>query len=360
MSRKSSRSNSSNSPKSKDTPASSDATANPDTDTLEVSPADQKPARDEIAVDDAAPRSSPSMGLFAAAMATALISAAGVWMWARGEIDSLRAEKGAPAAQTAAPASADANSAARLAKLDEQVATLQQQIDTWRREQLLSQKELRESIERVASAAAGAPQQPHMVPMNSGRPADQPGVERMAEMLVQVTPTQKEFIQLKERNRLTAYADEVIATGLRKPLETIVEYMRNPESDNLQEAAQVEYMRAVRAIQTLQREDPGYRLPVPDLFKDSGVRNEADLKPDMLFKLLEDTKQPWEVRVRAAILLRGSETPDTNSRLIRCIKEDPHLDVAKHAQISFEQRVGRRFRMFDIPAIEAWWKEQGN
>jgi hypothetical protein len=32
--------------------------------------------------------------------------------------------------------------------------------------------------------------------------------------------------------------------------------------------------------------------------------------------------------------------------------------VLKQAQTTLERRNGRRFRLFDLPAIEAWWKTQ--
>lgn len=294
--------------------------------------------------------------LLAVALISGLGSAAAVGLWTKSWVEQRLTTHSGTAQAPSATAPGDTSSSARLARLDAQVIALQEQLDAWRRDQLLGHQELRESIERLSAAGTGATQT--LVPTSPG--ASTAAREGLADMSIQVTPTQREFIQLKERNRLTAYADEVIATGLRKPLETLVEYMRDPSAADLHEAATAEYLRAVRAIQTLQREDPGYRLPVAELFKDSGMRNEADLKPDALFKLLDDVKQPWEVRVRAAILLKGSDAKETNARLIKVIKEDPSLDVAKHAQICLEQRVGRRFRMFDIPAIEAWWAAQGN
>lgn len=238
------------------------------------------------------------------------------------------------------------------------IKALQAQLDAWRRDQLASQKELREAIERVASTRDGGAA---AVPVAAAGILDgqgQVGVSRLAEVMPNVTPTQAEFIQLKERNRITAYADEAIATGNRKPLETLVEYIRGSGSSHLRDAAQAEYMRVVRMIQFFQREDPGYRLPVGELFKGEPVQYEADLKAAQLFQLLENIKHPWEVRVRAAILLRASEAPQTNAKLIHAIKKDPSLEVAKHAQISLEQRIQRRFRLFDIPAIEVWEKEQ--
>ena len=241
-----------------------------------------------------------------------------------------------------------------LTKAEEQISALQQQLDVMRREQLLMQQNTRESLERVSAVLNN----PKLAPAPVMPVANQPGVARIPDAAPDISPTQKEFIQLKERNRLTAYADEAIATGMRKPIEVLVEYLRDPESKHLHEAAQAEYMRAVRSIQLLQRDDPGYRLPVAELFKDQNIRDEADVKPDALLKLLADYKQPWELRVRVCFLLLGSPLPETNAQLIKAIKEDPSLEVAKHAQIALEQRIKKRFRIFDIPAIEEWSKSQ--
>lgn len=235
----------------------------------------------------------------------------------------------------------------------EQIAALQKQVDVMRREQLLSQQNTRESLESLSTALKSA--KPAVQPTQAAATsAGQPGVPRIADMKPDISPTQEEFILLKERNRLAQHADEAIATGERKPLEVLVEYMRDPDAKHLHEAAKAEYLRAVRSVQFIQREDPGYRLPVAELFKDPNIRDEADVKPDALLKLLADHQQPWEVRLRVCFLLLGSELPETNARLIQAIKEDPSLDVAKHAQFSLEQRIKRRFRIFDIPAIEAW------
>lgn len=263
---------------------------------------------------------------------------------------------------TPAPAAAPSNSAPAeaalrqaLAKSAEQIAALEKQVDVMRREQLLMQQNTRESLESISATL----KIPAPAPAPQASATDQTGTPRMADMRPQVTPTQQEFLQLKERNRLTQYADEAIATGERRPIELLVEYMRDPQLPHLHDAAQAEYMRAIRAIQILQREEPGYRLAVAELFKDSNIRDEADVPAAALLKLLADYKAPWEVRVRVCFLLIGSPLPETNAQLIKAIKEDPSLDVAKHAQLALEQRIKKRFRIFDIPAIEEWFKSQG-
>jgi hypothetical protein len=276
---------------------------------------------------------------------------AGRWFY----LNKIEPRLSGAAAPVAASAATDSTLNAELAQSAEQISALQKQVDVMRREQLLMQQNTRESLESISATLKN----PQLVPAPATPTAGQPGVARMADMKTEVSPTQQEFIQLKERNRLTQYADEAIATGMRRPLEVLIEYMRDPQGPHLHDAAKAEFMRAIRAIQILQREDPGYRLPVAELFKDSGISAEADVKPEALLKLLADYKLPWEVRVRVCFLLVGSPLPETNAALIKAIKEDPSLDVAKHAQLALEQRIKKRFRIFDIPAIEEWFNSQG-
>lgn len=294
-------------------------------------------------------RSEAALKSFAASFIVTLAAVALVWYLGEARLEdrlaSLSPGSGPPASETA-----------QVGAIEAKFEAMQKQLDAWRRDQLTTQKELREAIERVSAAKpASDAATPVTVP---GQPQPQPGGQQVAEAFMNVTPTQAEFIQLKERNRLTAYADEAIIKSDRKALETLVEYIRGSGSDHLRDAAQAEYMRVVRMIHFYQREDPNYRLPVTELFKGEPVQNEADLMPPHLFKLLADTKLPWEVRLRAAVLLRSSDAPETNARLIEAIKTDPILDVAKHAQITLEQRIQRRFRPFDIPAIDEWAAEQ--
>lgn len=270
-------------------------------------------------------------------------------------VREMDARMGTTAARSTPATASAAGDADALEQAAGQIAALQKQLDVLRREQLLTQQSTRESLERISDVLNN----PKLAPAPAAPVVGLPGESRIADAAPAVTPTQAEFIQLKERNRLTQYADEAIATGMREPLEALVEAMVDPDSKQLQEAAKAEYLRVVRSIEFIPRDDPGYRLPVTELFKDKGIRDEADVKPEALLGLLADHKQPWQVRVRVCFLLLGSEAPETNARLIQAIKEDPSLEVAKHAQIALEQRIKRRFRIFDIPAIDAWWQSQG-
>lgn len=174
------------------------------------------------------------------------------------------------------------------------------------------------------------------------------------EGVVQPTEALGELLLLKERNRLTDYADKAIATGSRDALQAVVEAMFDPERQNLHHAAQAEFRRVQAFYEISASIDPAYKLPLLELFKDGSVKSEAEIKPLQLMALMKDSSQPWEVRLRCAYLLRESPEKAVNPALLQALKEDASLDVAKQAQTSLERRLGKRFRLFDIPAVEAW------
>lgn len=171
---------------------------------------------------------------------------------------------------------------------------------------------------------------------------------------VQPTAAMSELLLLKERNRLTDYADKAIATGSRDALQAVVEAMFDPERQSLHHAAQAEFRRVQAFYEISASIDPAYKLPLLELFKDGSVKAEADVKPAQLMTLMKDSGQPWEVRLRCAYLLRESPDKSVNTALLQALKEDASLDVAKQAQTSLERRLAKRFRLFDIPAVEAW------
>lgn len=171
---------------------------------------------------------------------------------------------------------------------------------------------------------------------------------------VQPTAAVSELLLLKERNRLTDYADKAIATGSRDSLQAVVEAMFDPERQSLHHAAQAEFRRVQAFYEISASIDPDYKLPLLELFKDGSVKAEADVRPVQLMTLMKDAGQPWEVRLRCAYLLRENPDKSVNAALLQALKEDASLDVAKQAQTSLERRLAKRFRLFDIPAVEAW------
>ena len=180
----------------------------------------------------------------------------------------------------------------------------------------------------------------------------------MAEVVPVASETNKELVLLKERNRLTAWADEAIAKGDRKSLDMLIKRLTDPDFASLRDATFAEIQRIYYHLRFTIRIDPSFRIPVNEMFKDSGIREDSDLTTEQLMKLLHDHEQTWQVRLRAAWLLGGRRTRDVSESLIKAIKEDPVLDVAKEAQLSLEQNVDRKFLLLDIPAIDEWWKTQ--
>lgn len=242
----------------------------------------------------------------------------------------------------------------RLSRANDQISTLQKQIDTQSGERERTQARLQEMADRMALVI----KQNAFVPTADAAHATTADAAQVAAMMPSVSPSTSELILLKERNRLTDYADRAIATGDRNALQAIVISMFDPAMKHLRNACEAEFRRVQNYYEYSISIDPGYTLPLQDLFKDGSVRAEADLTPAQLIKLMHDSSQAWENRLRCAYLLRASTDKETNAALLKTLKEDLSLDVAKQAQSTFEKRVGRKFRLFDIPTIEAWWETQ--
>ncbi len=172
------------------------------------------------------------------------------------------------------------------------------------------------------------------------------------------SPGLAELRLMKERNRLSAYADEAISTGDRRSLNLLIEAMKDPARATFYHAARAEYYRIMGHYQLINRIDPAYKLPLAKLFPKVKIRDEADLRTDQIIALLHNQDIEWQSRLRAAYLLGGRRTPEVGAALLKALKEDANLDVAKEAQLSFEQNVGRNFLLFDITAIDTWWRAQ--
>lgn len=258
-------------------------------------------------------------------------------------------------AATAPATAADAESLRpELDRARAQISALQRQIDAQREERERTQARLQEMADRMALVI----KQTSFVPTAEASRASSTDAPQVAAMLPSVSPSTSELLLLKERNRLSEYADRAIATGSRDALQALVDAMADPAMKPLGHAALAEYKRVQAHFEISLSIDPGYTLPLQELFKDKAPASEADLKPAQLLDVLKNSALPWEARLRSAYLLRGSTEPGTDEALLAALETDPSLDVAKQAQTTFEKRIGRRFRLFDIPSIQAWWKAQ--
>lgn len=242
-----------------------------------------------------------------------------------------------------------------LAAATVKVSELQKQIDAMRDASSTTDGRLRELAERVSQQATMQPKVADVAPTQA---TDAKPDGEVAALMPATSTTNKELVLLKERNRLTSYADEAIANGTRKTLDLLLKRLTDPDYANLRDATYAEIQRVYYHLRFTIRIDPGFHIPVNEMFKDSGIRDESDLKTEQLIKLLGDQEQIWQVRLRAAWLLGGRRTKEVSEALIKAIKDDPVLDVAKEAQLSLEQNVDRKFLLLDIPAIDEWWKSQ--
>ncbi len=172
-------------------------------------------------------------------------------------------------------------------------------------------------------------------------------------------PAQSELVLLKERNRLSAYADEAIATGARGPYERLWDSLDDPRLANLFHAARSEILRVQNCYLSGQRVKyygiQQYQIPVADFFPDSAALAPAQLSDDQLIQILQNHTHAWQARVKAAWHLGQRRSTKSAEALVQAIKEDPVLDVVAEATFSFEQVTGYHARLFEVQPLLAWW-----
>jgi len=168
--------------------------------------------------------------------------------------------------------------------------------------------------------------------------------------------SQPDLILLKERNRLTGYADEAIATGAREPYDRLWAALDDPRLANLVHAARTEILRVQNYYLSGSRIER-FDIPVGDYYPDNATLRDAQLPDDKLINLLSKGSNPWQVRLKAANLLGMRRSTAVGDALVKAIKEDKNLDVVKEATFSFEQMTGYRARLFEPTSVDAWWKQ---
>lgn len=167
---------------------------------------------------------------------------------------------------------------------------------------------------------------------------------------------QSELVLLKERNRLTGYADEAIATASRASYEKLWTALEDPRLVNLVHAARSEILRVQNYYLSGSRLEH-YQISVADYYPDLANLRDTQLKDDQLIALLSNSKNPWQVRMKSANLLGQRRSTAVGDALVNAIKNDNNLDVVKEATFSFEQMTGYRARIFETASLDAWWKQ---
>ena len=236
-----------------------------------------------------------------------------------------------------------------LSKAHNQIASLQKQITALQDKQNAADERLAKFAENMQTALASTK------PAEAG--AGLNAAMQVASMVPVVSPTNEQLWLLKERNRLTLYADQAISQGSSEAMASLWRSLDDPELAKLREGTQAEIIRVQNFYAHLSRVPPEYRLPVRDLFQeDPTIRSEADLPPAQLIKLLLDQKQPVEVRTRSAFVLGGQRSDAVRIALLECMKHDPVLDVVKEAQRTLQTDYNMRVPPLHMQAAEEWEK----
>jgi hypothetical protein len=238
----------------------------------------------------------------------------------------------------------------QLGQASSQIQRLQKQVDDLRQGQSASDERLKALAEKLLQASADA----------AGKPQPTASEVAAAIQIAAVIPSQSaagnELWLLKERNRLTAYADTAIAEGSSEALASLWASLRDPELEGLRHGVQTEIIRVQNHYARISRLPDDFRLPVAELFPGQAVRTEADLQPPLLIALLRDLKRPMFVRARAAYVLGGHPTQAVGEALMDALKNDPSLDVAREAQRTLTDFFGMTVPLLHTPAAEAWWQ----
>lgn len=305
------------------------------------------------------------LGILALAT-TALFIATAVWFYEMRKLNS--AAEAAPPATTGRPAATaeppgpaakagpgiETLLATQTGELKEQTAALRSTLDDLQKRLAASEKRAGETARQVAGLATLVEDLKKAADKKDAVPAPPPAtVEGPPDSL-------SDLVLLKERNRLTAYADEAIATGARGPYERLWDAFEDPRLANLVHAARAEILRVQDCYINGQRVKfhniQQHQIPVAEIFPDSPALAPAQLSDDQLIRVLQDLTQTWQTRVKAAWHLGQRRNTKVGDALVKAIKTDPVLDVAAEATFSFEQITGYHAKLFEVPALEAWWK----
>ncbi len=283
-------------------------------------------------------------------IANVALFAAGCWWYfehTRAELIALAGKNKAPAAMPTVRASYGTDPAliAKIESLEKQLAAVSKRTQS-------SEEQSAQYSRRFAELAAQI--------SDIAKPAPTPQQSLISDTPATDLPlAQSDLVILKERNRLTAYADEAIATGARGPYERLWDSLEDPRLANLAHAARSEIMRVQNCFLTGQRVKyygiQQYQIPVAEIFTDSPALAPAQLSDEQLIQILQNQELVWQTRIKAAWYLGQRRNTKSAEALVKAIKEDPSLDVAAEATFSFEQVTGYHARLFEVQPLLAWW-----
>lgn len=286
-----------------------------------------------------------------------MLAAGGLWLYSRlaEELEdrlshiSTKALGNTATLQASAPADAppkiDPQYQSRLAKLESALEEAQARL-------VNAEEQSRRHAASLEAFAASSSAPPAKQATTEGKTTELPPPV----MESALPPQQSELVLLKERNRLTSFADEAIATASRAAYEKLWAALEDSRLANLVHATRSEILRVQNYYLSGSRLEQ-YQISVADYYPDLANLRDAQLKDDQLISLLSNSKNPWQVRMKSANLLGQRRSTAVGDALVKAIKSDNNLDVVKEATFSFEQMTGYRARIFEINSLDAWWKQ---
>ena len=256
--------------------------------------------------------------------------------------NELKAGLASTSSRLAGTATEVAGLTAQLASANNAITRLQTQIDALRSRQSLADARLEKFDVRQTPA-------PAVTPASASPDNTSPdGISVMQELRL-----------LKERNRLTLYADQSLANASSQAMANLWRAVRDPELAFVKDGAVAEIVRVQHFYGLMPGLPPSYHLPVRDLFHDDAIHSDADLKDHQIITLLLDQSRTLEVRTRAAALLAGRRDNAVGSALVEAMRHDPNLNVVKAAQTTLQENYELYApRLFDAISMEKAWKER--
>lgn len=237
----------------------------------------------------------------------------------------------------------DDKAATQLASALQEIKDLQARADGL----ATSQTQLEDKLKPLLEKSAAPPP-----------PPPQPERPQIGTVVAVTTDTNQELRILKERNRLTLFADQAMAYASSQAMASLWAATRDPDLAFVKDGAVAEIIRVQHFFATMPGLPGSYRLPVADLFKDAKVASEAELKTGQIIALLLDQAQPPEIRTRSALILTGRKEQAAGDALVNAMRHDPSLLVVKAAQNAL-QNTFELFgpRLFDTVGMEKAWRD---
>jgi hypothetical protein len=164
----------------------------------------------------------------------------------------------------------------------------------------------------------------------------------------------EEVSRLKQRNDLTILGDRAITEGNRQALDEL-ERLEEINQDYTVKIAAESEIRRVQSFWTLMNTTQYTSITM--IYQDGTEQKDGEIPTNHLISYIL-SNQKWQVRAVPARLLGQRNEKGVLDILLKVAREDPHLEVVKHAKESFEKITGLQIPgVFNVYGMEKGWEE---